>query len=131
MEAKNEEPKLCGSCSPPSRDVYPVSRYGARVRKAHKVVLTKVRNRLKNNKRVSTNFYIARISQSSAHQDSRSIVIRRKKARSTRKPLVLIWEDFFEAVLIDCLEDELYDEREQEEQESGSVASSMDSDDDV
>jgi hypothetical protein len=39
------------------------------------------------------------------------------------------WEDFFEAALIDGLEDEREQEEEDQERENGSVASSDDDDD--
>ena len=89
-----------------------------RLCKAHKVVHTKVRNRLKNKTVHELLYCYVNLRLIKKIEDE-------KEKKASPVDVDSQWEDFFEAALMDRLEDD----REQEEQENGSVASSMDSDD--
>jgi hypothetical protein len=97
-----------------------------RVCKAHKVVHTKVRNRL-NNKTVHQLLYCyVNLRLIKKIQDEKDQIA------STRVDPDGCWEDFFEAALLDSIEDEreqVEEERELAEAEDGSVSSNSDGDD--
>jgi hypothetical protein len=94
-----------------------------RVYKAHKVVHTKVRNRIKNKNVHQLLYCYVNLRLLKRIQDEKD------DKKATRADPSGQWEDFFEAALIDGLEDAREQEEEDEEQENGSVAPSDDDDD--
>jgi hypothetical protein len=95
-----------------------------RVCKAHKVVHTKVRNKLKNETVHQLLYCYVNLRLIKKIQDEKEQI-----AASTRIDPDGRWGDFFEAALLDQLEDER--ERAEEEEENASVASNNDGDDEV
>jgi hypothetical protein len=88
-----------------------------RVCKAHKVVHTKVRNRLNNKTHHELLYCYVNLRLIKKIQDE-------KDKKATPVDANGQWEDFFEAALIDGLEDEREQEQEEQGRENGSVASS-------